>query len=498
MFKLLRYFSITSLLSVAVVALLLAMFYRHVALKDLVSMGERHNVALTRAFSNHIWLIFGSFLSSASAIDDEALRNHPQTARLHEEVLAQMRGLSVLKIKIYDLSGRTVFSTEARQIGEDKSSNSGYLSARGGKAASALTHRDSFSAFEGVVQDRDVIESYIPVQRNGADGPIEGVFELYYDVTQLVRELERTQFILVLGVVVLLTVLYGVLYFIVRWAENVMKRQDHARHQAERALAESAENLRRSNADLERFAYAASHDLQEPLRMINSYAQLLARRYKGKLDSEADEFIHYVLDGATRMQRLIADLLAYSRIEANKTKFEQTECESLFSQVLHDLRLAIEECGAVVTHGCLPELKADRTQLGQLLQNLIGNAIKYRDSKPPEIHVGCKRDGKEWLFSVKDNGIGIDRKYAERIFVIFQRLHTREQYSGTGIGLAICRRIVERHGGKIWVESDPGNGATFYFTLPALTPNGDEKFGSSLPHDRNETEPDSALRDTIG
>jgi signal transduction histidine kinase len=230
-------------------------------------------------------------------------------------------------------------------------------------------------------------------------------------------------------------------------------------------LALQANDLRRSNAELEQFAYVASHDLQEPLRMITGYTNLLAKRYKGKLDQDADDYIGYAADGAKRMHGLINDLLRYSRVGTKGKEFALTDCEAVLAETLVGLQIAIQESGATITHDPLPNVMGDESQLGQLFQNLIANGIRYRDSKAPEIHVSCKPEGEEWLFSVKDNGIGIDPKYAERIFVIFQRLHTREEYSGTGIGLAVCKKIVERHGGKIWVESEPGKGATFHFTL---------------------------------
>jgi PAS domain S-box-containing protein len=238
------------------------------------------------------------------------------------------------------------------------------------------------------------------------------------------------------------------------------------RKRAEEAVALRAQELKRSNEDLQQFAYVASHDLQEPLRMITGYTSLLARRYKGKLDKDADEFIAYAVDGAKRMQGLIQDLLSYSRVGTQSKEFAPTDCEAVLERTLAGLRLAVQESGATVTHDRLPVILGDETQLGQLFQNLIGNAIKYRNSRAPEVHVSCRREGPEWLFAIKDNGIGIDPRYAARIFVIFQRLHTRKEYAGTGLGLAICKKIVERHGGKIWVESKLGNGATFYFTLP--------------------------------
>jgi len=253
------------------------------------------------------------------------------------------------------------------------------------------------------------------------------------------------------------------------------KRLLRLRHKAEEDLARKADELARSNADLEQFAYVASHDLQEPLRMVAAYTQLLAERYRGKLDENADKFIGYASEGALRMQSLIQDLLAFSRVGRNGSG--RVDCDAVMEEVLMTLGPAIQESGAVVTHAALAEVWANRSQMAQVFQNLIGNAIKFRGNEPPAIFVQAEKAGQQWLFSVSDNGIGIAPEYAENIFVVFHRLHARTEYPGNGIGLAICKKIVERNGGKIWVEAQTGHGSVFKFTLPCDGPAGNELCG---------------------
>jgi light-regulated signal transduction histidine kinase (bacteriophytochrome) len=249
-------------------------------------------------------------------------------------------------------------------------------------------------------------------------------------------------------------------------ATKSLEQEIGVRKKVEEALREKTGELERSNRDLEQFAYATSHDLQEPLRTITSFLQLFVKRYGNDVDEKAHEFIDFVVDGADRMKSMINALLTYSRVGTRGDQFEPADLEQALIEVKKGLSLAIEESGAQISHDPLPTVTGDAHQLSLLLQNLIGNAIKFRGDAPPEIHVGATTTDDTWEISVQDNGIGIDREYSERVFQVFQRLHSREEYPGTGVGLAVCRRIVERHGGHIWVESEPGQGTTFRFTLP--------------------------------
>jgi PAS domain S-box-containing protein len=300
--------------------------------------------------------------------------------------------------------------------------------------AERLPEYDLRSADDTIVQQRDTDVDVIGLRKDGSEFPIEvmlspiaiaeGIF-----VTTVIRDIS-------------------------------------ARKAAEAQLRDKIDELKRSNEELGQFAYIASHDLQEPLRMVASYTQLLAKRYAGRLDADADEYIAFAVDGASRMQRLIEELLAFSRLAATGHELRDTSSESALGQAVVNLQEAIKDSGALVTHGRLPVVQADELQLVQLFQNLVGNAIKYQPAGIPRVHISATRSGKEsWRFAVKDNGLGIDAQYFERIFGMFQRLHRRDEYSGTGMGLAICKKIVERHGGSISVESRPGHGSTFNFVL---------------------------------
>jgi len=262
---------------------------------------------------------------------------------------------------------------------------------------------------------------------------------------------------------ILVLIVFPVIYFL---SYKPLLLQIRERERVEEKLKQTMAEFARSNSELELFAYVASHDLQEPLRMVTSFTQLLEKRYKNKLDKDADEFIEFILDGATRMQSMINDLLQYSRVGTRGKPFKLTDFESVFGQSLVNLKIAIDENNAIITHDPLPTLMADSTQMIEVFQNLISNAIKFRSKESPQVHVSALKKRNEWVFSVRDNGIGIAPEFFDKLFIIFQRLHSRSEYPGTGIGLAVCKKIVERHGGKIWVESEPDKGSTFYFSIP--------------------------------
>jgi signal transduction histidine kinase len=319
--------------------------------------------------------------------------------------------------------------------------------------------------------DSHDLETFTTVQSKTRDVPIVVMSGLEDEKLAIEAVQRGAQDYLVKGQIDSNLLKRSILYAIERnRVEKELRRyREHLEELVEERTAELkaiVEALERSNKDLEQFAYVASHDLQEPLRMVASYVQLLERRYKDRLDSDAKEFITFAVDGATRMQKLINDLLSYSRISTRGKEFKDTDSKYALDQAIENLRMAIKDSGARITYDKLPEISSDESQLIQLFQNLIDNAIKFRSQEVPHIHISARDNRSEWLFSVQDNGVGIDPQHAERIFVIFQRLHEREKYPGTGIGLAICKRIVERHGGRIWVESEPGKGSTFFFTIP--------------------------------
>jgi light-regulated signal transduction histidine kinase (bacteriophytochrome) len=248
-----------------------------------------------------------------------------------------------------------------------------------------------------------------------------------------------------------------------------LKSSEEALRKSKEQLKLTVKKIERSNKELQKFADVVSHDLHEPLRTVSSFIDLLAKRYKGQLDEKADRYIAFALEGVDRMSKMISDLAAYAKIGTHTREFTPADLEEILKQVKASLNKSVEESNTEITHDPLPQIDGEETQLAQLFQNLIGNAIKFRKKDvPPRVHISSELKEKEWLFGVHDNGFGISPEFHDRIFVIFQRLHTREEFAGTGLGLSVCKKIVERHGGCIWVESQTGQGSTFYFTLPAI------------------------------
>ncbi len=466
MFKLLRYFSGASFIAMIVVTPVLAVLYRHVALQDLVALGERNNIQLTQMFSNSLWPEFGPFLTSASALGDDELRTHPETAKLQRAVRELMKNMSVAKIKVYNLAGRTVFSTEAKQIGEDKSKNAGFLSARSGEVANEITHRDQFSAFDRIIENRDLISSYVPIRRGGPEAAIEAVFELYYDVSPLLEKIDRTQKIVVVAVILVLAGLYGVLFLIVKRADGIIKRQ-----YADLAAANTElEKASKTQAD---FAAMIAHDLRSPLTAITSSAAMLEDGLFGPVNEEQWKWLAKIEAQSRSLVNLVNDFLDLSKLESGRIDLarEEIDLKKLVQDSVDNYQLLVQEKKISLKSRMDPapvRIKADPRRLEQVFANLLSNAIKFT-GEGGQIEVGTAQvDGREVKTWVRDNGVGVSAGEIDSLFEKYRQTTSGKvaKEKGTGLGLVICKMIVEAHGGKIWVESVEAKGTTFVFTLP--------------------------------
>jgi signal transduction histidine kinase len=466
MFRLLRYFSITSLIAFIIVIAALGYLSNRAAVDALIELEESKSYALTRVFANTLWPEFRPHITMSAGLTAEALRAHPETERLRQAIIEQTEGLSIVKVKVYNLDGLTVFSSEAVQIGEDKRDNPGFQTALAGGVASELTHRDTFSAFDGTLEDRDVLSSYIPVY--GENGAIEGVLEVYSDITELIVQLEQTQRTILLAVTLLLAILYAVLLYIVRWADRVIHQQAADLQQAKVA----AEEANRAKSE---FTSVVAHEIKTPLTVIRGYADLLSKVLGSNAPDGNHNLLRYlgiIQANVGRMVTLASDLSDISRIEAGQL---QIELEPLsLPAVIEDVSRSIqgqlenkEQRLAIQVADALPAVWADRNRLAQVLTNLVSNAHKYTPSGG-QITISAAPHNGVVQVAIQDTGIGIRPEDQPKIFQRFFRSEdekTREE-PGTGLGLNITRSLVEKQGGRIWFESAFRQGTTFYFTVP--------------------------------
>ncbi|NJM76150.1 MAG: hypothetical protein HC852_10605 [Acaryochloridaceae cyanobacterium RU_4_10] len=485
MFKLLRYFSIASLIACSATTAVLWNFYREQAVNQLIESGQHENIAIANVLSNSLWQEH-SFLHKSTWLTPEELLKHPDTQKLHETVLKSVRDNSVAKVKIINLNGRVIFSTDNKVVGKYVATSPGFINGRLGKVTTSLKHRHGGEiTLNSKTGRRALISSYVPIRHDGPNSEIEGVTEVYSNVTTLVDRIDRAQTQILAVLLFSFGWLYIALFLIVYRGNKILgeqideiEAQVSARQLAEVTLQQKMEQLARSNAELEQFAYVASHDLQEPLRKIETFGDRLKTKCSKDLSDRGVEYIDRMQNAAGRMRILIQDLLDFSRVSSKSQPFSPVNLQEIVSGVLSDLETRIEETQSSVIVGHLPTLDADALQMRQLFQNLIGNALKFRRSEEPlKIAINSKslkimqnngknKDVELCQITVADNGIGFEQKYTDRIFRVFQRLHSRSDYDGTGIGLAVCAKIAERHGGTISAEGILGQGATFIVTFP--------------------------------
>lgn len=481
-----------SFITIAIAAALLGVFYQRIALRDLTGLATSKNIALTGVFANSVWPALAPVVASMSGRSGDELRAHSDIPRLFQLVREQMRGLGVVKVKVYDLDGLTVFSTEARQIGEDKSKNGGFLAARSGHVANEFTHRDTFSAFEQTIEDRDVFSSYIPIRRSPA-GPVEAVFELYSDVTPFLRDIRRTQRTVVVGVIAILTLLYVVLFFVVRHADKIMKRQDREgknsaheittlNEQLEQRVSElqvSYADLRRTQSQLVQTEKVAAmgellagvaHELNNPLTVVIGGAALLRRAVgSGPLAARVDA----ILQAAERCVRIVKNFLTLAHrqtVERQEVALNQVVLQAV-ELVAYPLRVDNVEVTLDLASD-LPVLWAEPDQLHQVVVNLITNAHQAMRTSPAPRRLTfttrCNPDARTVILEVADTGPGIPLEIQGRIFEPF--FTTKPLGQGTGLGLSLCQGIVEAHQGTIQFESGPGQGTVFRMELPVGAP----------------------------
>ena len=512
MFKLLRYFSIASLLAFAVVVTFLGVYYRRIATSEMIEVEENLNAALTQAFANSLWPEFRPLVDESYDLSDKELRTHGEVPQLRSAVLMHMEGLSVVKVKVYNLDGLTVFSTEESQIGDDKSKNAGFLEARSGSVVSELTHRDTFSAFEQTIEDRDVFSSYLPIQPGGADGEIEGVFELYSDVTPLLQRIDREQRNVLLVVSFSMIALYLVLFAIVRHADGIIRRQYHERREALRSLRDQRESLQERTAELvdvngrlqfeieERGRAEAAMLRSQKLESLGVLAGGIAHDFNNLLaaimgqstvalaklrpESEARIHIERAVNASERAATLADQLLAYSG--RGKIEIAAVALNTLIEEHIDLIAVSLPKAVSIYTDLAtpLPYIMADVAQLQQIIINLLANASDAIGEEPGTVSIETRvrkigqvesafesqltgdplEPGDYVELMVSDTGAGMDAETLARIFDPF----FSTKFTGRGLGLAAVLGIVRGHSGGIYVESEPAEGSMFRLLFPAM------------------------------